>query len=195
MPSERHTLYLNVVKYSGLYSHRKIPFFLAPLFNSIMPSEGTPCIWTSQVLRTLFSEKDTLLPCSAIDKYSISHPDSFLQQIVNAGKVKESETEREGQLRHKFSPGRRLGAEGRSLVLSNILVLPGIPISPYSHTDTHSGPKYYTLPTFTSKATKFFPAFLSPVFQFLRKIMVKRSCYLTLLTHMSASQTHFGEGV
>jgi len=153
-----------------------------------------PVFERSQVLRTLFSEKDTLLPRSAIDKYSISHPDSFLQQIVNAGKVKESEAERGGQLRHKFSPGRRLGAEGRSLALRNILVLPGIPISPYSHTDTHSDPKYYGPSTFSSKATKFFPSFTFAHLPVLRKIMVKRSCCLSLLTHVSASQTHLGEG-
>lgn len=134
-------------------------------FNSIMPSERHALHLNVGKYSELYSQRDTLLPCSAIDKYSISHPDSFLQQIVNAGKVKESETERGGQLRHKFSPGRRLGAEGRSLALRNILVLPGTPISSYSHTDTHSGPKYYTPSTFTSIATKFFPASLSPIFQ------------------------------
>jgi hypothetical protein len=114
-----------------------------------------PAFERRQVLRTLHPDRDILLPCFAIDKYSISHPDSFLQQIVNAVKIKESETERGGQLRHKFSPGRRLGAEGRSLALRNIPVLPGIPISPYSHTDIHSGPKYYTHSTFTTKQPSF----------------------------------------
>lgn len=87
-------------------------------FNSIMLSAGNALHLNAveEDLKTLQSQRDSLHPYSAIDKYSISHPDSFLQQIVDVGEGGETGSETEtvkgmaiASLAYAWTPSWRRG--------------------------------------------------------------------------------------
>jgi hypothetical protein len=157
--------------------------------------------------------RDSLYPCSAIDKYSISHRDSFLQQIVVKGWGGENESarerERETEEHGNCVASLRLDAvsaprDPTSRPLHNIHPLPSIslshphqPIFTHTHARTYARTHRYICPpphppatTIRSKAYKFF---LTPPFHHftaLGKTMLECICSFSLVIYMSVSQIH-----